>query len=206
MIRTTIAIFVVLILSSPLLAQNLLVNPGFDTPDQLTGWTCLETHGEANWIPYDRLGSPSSGSMEHFVTGDANHQFIDCQQCVPVEELHPYSASAWYYWPDDPDVTQDGTTRMSMIFYANPDCTSSQGVSTNVAVPHPALDTWYQLVTAEITAPPGTSSALVSIFTWQNFADQWVRARLDDLDVSTTILFQDGFESGGVGFWSSSMP
>ncbi len=93
-----------------------------------------------------------------------------------------------------------------MIFYSNIDCTSSTGVSTVKIGNHPSLETWYQLFSAEITAPAGTSSALVIVATWQNLGDHWVRARLDDLDFSTTTLFRDDFESGGTGAWATTFP
>lgn len=206
MARLTIAVSIVLMITSSVFAQNLLVNPGFDNPDLLNGWTCSTTYGQANWITTDRLGAPTSGSMEHFVTGGSNNLAVSCTQCVPVEELYAYAASTWYYWPDDPDVTQEGTTRMAVIFYSNADCTSSVGVSAVRVGSHAFLDTWYQLITAEITAPVGTSSAWVSVATWQNLGDHWVRSWLDDLDFSATTLFRDGFESGGTGAWSTTSP
>ncbi len=58
----------------------------------------------------------------------------------------------------------------------------------------------------ESIAPTGALSAMVYVFTWQNLTGQPVRARLDDLDFSTTTLFRDGFESGGTGEWSSAVP
>jgi len=206
MARLTIAVSIVLTFASPLVAQNLLVNPGFDNPDLLTGWTCSTTYGQAQWIPDDRLGAPTSGAMEHFVTGGSNNLTVSCLQCVPVEELYAYAFSTWYYWPDDPDVTQDGSTRLVLIYYSNPDCTSSTGVSSVEVGHHPSLDTWYQLISAEITAPAGTTSALVTVTTWQDLGGDWVRTRLDDLDFSTTTLFRDGFESGGSGAWTTTFP
>lgn len=206
MTRLTIVVSIVLIFASPLFAQNLLVNPGFDNPDLLTGWTCSTIHGQANWIPDDRMGEPTSGSMEHFVTAGSNNLTVSCLQCVPVEELNAHTFSTWYYWPDDPDVIQDGSSRLSLIYYSNPDCTSSTGVATVKVGHHPSLDTWYQLISAEITAPAGTTSALVTVATWQDLGGDWVRARLDDLDFSTTTLFRDDFESGGTGAWTSTFP
>ena len=206
MARLTIAASIMLIFTSPVFAQNLLVNPGFDNPDLLTGWTCSTTHGQANWIADDRLGAPTSGAMEQFVTGGSNNLTVACVQCVPVEEFYAYAFSTWFYWPDDPDVTQEGTTRLVLAFYLNSDCTSSMGVSSVKVGHYPSLDTWDQLFTDEVTAPAGTTSALVTATTWQNLGDHWVRARLDDLECSTTTLFRDGFESGGTGAWATTLP
>ena len=49
-------------------------------------------------------------------------------------------------------------------------------------------------------------SAKVFVFTWQDLANEPVRARLDDLEFSTTTLFRDGFETGDLTEWSGSVP
>ena len=69
-----------------------------------------------------------------------------------------------------------------------------------------ALGTWHHLVTDEVMAPAGSVSARIWVHTWQNFAFQPVRAGLDDLDFSATTLFQDGFETGSLTEWSTSVP
>jgi hypothetical protein len=125
---------------------------------------------------------------------------------VPVSELWTYVMSGWYLWPDDPDVTQIGTSRWSFVFYSGIDCTEPLGSSTTKVGFHPALDTWYHLVTDEVTAPAGSMSATVYLFTWQDLANEPVRARLDDLDFSVVPLFRDGFETGNLTAWSSSVP
>ncbi len=116
-----------------------------------------------------------------------------------------YIASAWYYWPDDPDVSQQGTTRFSFWFYESAGCmgTSMAGPTETL---DPVLDTWTHVQTEFTAAPTGFQSALVFIGTWQNVADEPVRARLDDLDFSTTTLFRDDFESGGTGAWTTTFP
>ena len=205
MVRSTIVISIAIMITSPALAQNLLVNPGFDVPDQLNGWTCTTTDGIAYWSPDDRLGSAGSGSMEHEVSGTSDDDRVRCSQCVPIDEYLPYVASAWFFWPDDPDVSQVGSTRITFQFYSETDCSVplSGGVGR---VGYPILDTWLHLVTVELTAPTGAMSAGVFVFTWQDLANEPVRARLDDIDFSTTSLFRDGFESGDVDAWSFSTP
>ncbi len=192
-------------LSSPAVAQNLLVNPGFDLADQLDGWICTTTDGTATWSSLDRQTSAVSGSMQHDVLALADNGKVRCSQCVAIDELWSYAMSAWYFWPSDPDVTQLGTTRLSFLFFAEPDCTSPSG-NGPVDVGHPALDTWTELRSGEAEAPAGSVAAMVHVFTWQNFADQPVRARLDDLAFFATTLFRDGFENGDLTGWSSSTP
>jgi hypothetical protein len=204
--RKTVFIIGSLVLAAgQVFAQNLLVNPGFDDPDQLQGWTCTMTDGQATWSADDRLGSPDSGSMEHNVAATSNNQTMRCHQCVPVSELWTFAASARYLWPDDNDVSQLGTTRLSFDFFSDASCTAYIS-SGDVAVGQPILDTWLHLRSNEAAAPAGAMSAMMYVYTWQNLADEPVRARLDDLDFSTTTIFLDGFESGDTTAWSNTIP
>ena len=188
-------------------ADNLLVNPGFDTVDQLNGWTCDSTYGGATWSAEDRLGSPASGSMQHDIAAPADSQRVRCSQCVPVTGQWFYSVDLWYLWPDDPDVDQVGTTRASFAFYSDPGC-GTHLADGDVAVGFvTSLDTWLHLASDEVYAPAGTVSAKVFVFTWQNDAGDAVRARLDDIVLSSsTPIFGDGFESGDTGRWSTAVP
>ena len=206
MVRSTIIVAIAVLITMPALAQNLLVNPGFDEPDQLNGWICTTSHGVPSWSPEDRTGSPSSGSLLHDVTAAFNNKTVWCVQCVPVDALRGYVASGWYYWPDDPDVSQLGTSRWSVWYYSDIDCTGNSTGGADSTGDHPMLDTWYYLETDESVAPTGTMSAYVFFITWQNTANEPVRARMDDLDFSIAPIFRDGFESGGVDGWSSSVP
>lgn len=203
--RTFVLIATASVFAFPATAQNLLVNPGFDEPDQITGWTCDTLYGTAEWSPLDHLGAPGSGSMEHEVNASTDNQKVRCWQCVAVDELTPYLGEVWFFWPDDPDVSQIGTTRMSLNFFFDSNCNDYTGVY-DVAVGYPVLDAWQVLRTDELTAPEGTQSASVYVFTWQNLANEPVRARLDDVDLRTTLIFRDGFESGDLTEWSASAP
>lgn len=206
MARLTIVFSIVLVASSPVVAQNLLVNPGFDDPDQLDGWTCTTNDGGiAVWSLEDHHGSMSSGSMEHEVSALTDDRWVRCAQCVPAHQLWSYVGSAWYYWPDDPDVSQDGKTVLTFSFFSDNDCTISLGGGGG-ANGFPVLDTWVQKVTPEFIAPAGARSVAFYVFTWQFTADEPVRARLDDLVFSPIILFWDDFESGGTSAWAATHP
>lgn len=205
MSRLTVAISIALAATSPVAAQNLLVNPGFDDPDQLDGWTCTTTDGIAVWSPEDRQSSAGSGSMEHEVSATTDDRWVRCSQCVPARQYWSYVGSAWYYWPDDPDVSQDGKTTITFSFYGDTDCTVPL-VGGGGGNGFPVLDTWVQKVTPELVAPAGAMSARFYVFTWQYTANQPVRARLDDLVFAPTVLFWDDFESGGTGVWSATHP
>ncbi len=200
MFKNAWIIVALLMVSASAFAQNILVNPGFDVSDQLTDWTCTSTHGLASWDSEDRQGSADSGSMEHNVTADSDNGLLSCTQCLPVQELWSYVLSGWFFWPNDPDVSQQGSPRISFNFFENVDC--SGGVFYGpLAMEFPTYDTWRPIQTTESIAPAGSQSALVYFITWQDLADQWVRARYDDLDFSATTLFRDGFESGSLDAW-----
>lgn len=205
MARLAVAFSIALVITTPVVAQNLLVNPGFDDPDQLNGWICVTDDGIAVWSTEDHEGSPGSGSMEHEVSAASDDKWVRCSQCVPARQYWPYVGSAWYYWPDDPDVSQNGKTVITISFFSDVDCTDSLsgGGGSNA---FPVLDTWVQKTTPEFVAPAGAMSAGFYVFTWQYTAGQPVRARLDDLVFSPMVLFWDDFESGGTGAWYATIP
>jgi hypothetical protein len=205
-VRTVIIVAITVLSAAPALAQNLLVNPGFDDADQLDGWTCTSDHGVASWSTEDRGGSAISGSMMHDVTATSNNRWLGCRQCVPVSAGSSYLVSGWYYWPNDPDVTQDGTPRFSVYFYSDATCTTglASGATSN---DFPIYDTWLAFTTSEMTAPAGAVAADIIFLTWQDLANDPVRARFDDLAFIPTLpIFSDGFESGDTTFWSNTVP
>lgn len=205
MTRAEVIAFIVALISSTAAAQNLLVNPNFDVPDQLDGWACTTSYGTTVWSQEDLMGSVGSGSMEHHVVAWSDNQKVRCSQCLAVNELWEYVASVWFFWPDDPDVFQNGSTRISFQFFSDANCTTTVPVG-EIQIGYPVLDTWQHLVSDAVTAPAGALSAGVYVFTWQNTAHEPVRARLDNIVFSDTALFRDNFEGGGVGAWSSSVP
>ena len=205
--RVVIVTIVALVLALPAAAQNLLVNPGLDTADQLDGWICNEVNGTASWNAQDRLDSPTSGSMQHDVTSSSSNRAVWCAQCVAVTAGLDYVASGWFFWPDDPDVSQDGSARASVWFYPNDDCSGTAEIGPTESV-SPTLDTWLPISTDVATAPAMVQSAIVFFLTWQNVADQPVRGRFDDLDfrVSSDLVFDDDFETGDTSRWSTVVP
>jgi len=203
MVRVIEITFVTCLIALPVAAQNLLVNPGFDNVDQLNGWTCSTANGIASWSPEDRAGSATSGSMQHDVTATSNNRYLWCSQCVPVDEFEAYIASMWVFWPNDPDVTQDGSPRIEIDYHASATCDSFLQLG-DIQVGFPFYDTWNFLSTNPTTAPSGAQSALLFVITWQDLADDAVRARIDDVDFHSTnsIIFRDGFESGNTIAWA----
>ena len=206
MIKITAVWFAGVLSVAPAFTQNLLVNPGFDLSDQLTGWTCTSSYGVESWSTHDRQDSTDSGSMEHNipVTQTANQKIL-CSQCVPVQELWSYAMSSWYYWPNVPGLSAQGSTRIGFNFHVEVDCTD-QAVLGPMKLGYPHYDTWSSVETIEGVAPAGAQAAEVYFVTWKDVADHEVRARVDDLDFSSTILFGDGFESGLLDAWSASVP
>jgi hypothetical protein len=204
--RLPIALAVMMLAAVPGSAQNLLVNPGFDVADQLNGWSCSSSNGSASWSSDDRLGDPTSGSVQHDLASSSNPQSMSCNQCVPVTEGSTYIASGWYLWPDDPDVSQLGSTRATFRFYENADCTGLSFAGP-LEIVDPVLDTWTYVSTNFSTAPLGYHSAKVFFFTWHDLDGEAVRTRLDDLQFyAVSLIFLDGFESADLSAWSASVP
>lgn len=204
MARVATITIVVVLIALPLTAQNLLVNPGFDNADQLTGWTCTTGYGLATWSPFDRLGSGISGSMQTDLSETTTNKAITCIQCVPVTELNSYVASTWLNWPDDADVNQDGSSRIRVGFFSDAGCTTAiEWCPIKFAYyPGQPLGVWIFLPTVECVAPVGSVAARVIITTWQDPANEPVRARIDDVDFRTTTIFRDDFESGNTNPWN----
>ena len=81
-----VAFVIVVLASSGASAQNLLVNPDFDT--DISGWS-----GVGVWNPLDAFGSPTSGSATWINTqvgGGANY-LEQCVELVPIFEGYDLS-------------------------------------------------------------------------------------------------------------------
>ncbi|MGE0639924.1 MAG: hypothetical protein AB7G12_08165 [Thermoanaerobaculia bacterium] len=73
---------VAILLATPVAAQNLIPNPGFDT--DLSGWT----GGPAVWSPEDQSGDPGSGSARVDVpSGVLFALFSSCIPLVPGDDV-----------------------------------------------------------------------------------------------------------------------
>ncbi len=203
MVRVAVITAVVVLIALPLTAQNLLVNPGFDEADQLDDWTCTTTYGVTSWSTEDHLESTASGSMQIDLSETSINRLVTCSQCVPVTELNSYAASAWLNWPDDADVTQDGSSRLSFGFFSDAGCTTAVEWCPIAFAHYPGnqLGAWILLPTLESVAPVGAVAARIVITTWQDLANEPVRAHIDDVDFRTTTIFRDGFESGTTNAW-----
>ena len=73
------------------LAENLIVNPTFDT--DLTGWDHQFSHPDAYWDMEDANGDLDSGSV-NLIKSDDDGSLILVFQCVPVEPDTVYSFGA----------------------------------------------------------------------------------------------------------------
>ena len=107
----SVAIVVMTAVSSTgVFAQNLLVNPDFDT--DLAGWD-----GPAVWDPADAFGSPSSGSAT-WINDYAGGGSTIVRQCVALEpwiegsdsRKSPARSRGWplYVEETDPDCLRSG--------------------------------------------------------------------------------------------------
>lgn len=195
--RRSISTFVMVLpvtvfLATGVSAQNLLINPDFDT--DLAGW-----EGPAVWDPADAFGSPSSGSatwINNFTAGGSS--FV--RQCVELSPwIEGYDVAAHVFIPSAQPGS--GYTYITVAFYSDATCdTFIVGFGSQSAV---AFDVWTPLNFTGWT-PNGAAGAKIAVTNqktapgdFQTFADSVYFAR------NPEMVFGDGFESGDTSGWSA---
>ena len=113
-------------------AQNMLVNPDFDT-NVTTGWS-----GIGVWDPMDVFGSPTSGSATWINTW-ASGGAIYHTQCVEVgPDFEAYDLAGYALIPSGQPGT--GHTHIHVAFYSDSGCVTQ--ISGWATVDTSALDSW----------------------------------------------------------------
>ena len=194
------------IFSAGVEAQALLDNPDFAT--DISYWTCTVGGGTTIWDALDADGANDSGSLRIDNDAPATNAFIKCTQCVPVEEANQYKLSTSVYFTGIPDFTLDGSARIRIAYHGNASCTDILEYS-GLAVAHDFLspeNTWFAFENEWSLAPPGTTHALVSLFCWADTQGTPQRMHFDNVLLDETpAIFADGFESGNLDAWSSTV-
>lgn len=153
--RVTVSLVVLLGVTRPAQAQNLVTNPGFTTND--TGWLF---GGGGQWDgTRDADGSPTSGSSRLTATNlPANFGTYGRQQCITG-----ITAGAQYQFGGAILVTQ-GTTgaagRISILWTSNTACNAYLPTSFSPTVT--TQGTW-TTTSATVAAPATAVAALVSL-------------------------------------------
>ncbi len=191
-ISTFVLVFAVTVFLAPgVSAQNLLVNPDFDT--DLAGWD-----GPGVWDPADAFGSPSSGSatwINDYTAGGST--FV--RQCVELSPwIEGFDVAAHVFIPSGQPGS--GYTYITVAFYSDPTCdTYIFAFGSQNAV---AFDVWMLLNFTDWT-PNGAAGARIAVTNqktapgdFQTFADSVYFAQ------NPEMVFGDGFESGDLAAWN----
>jgi hypothetical protein len=174
-------------------AQNMLVNPDFDT-DVTTGWS-----GFGVWDPMDVFGSPTSGSATWINTW-ASGGAIYHTQCVEVgPDFEAYDLAGYALIPSGQPGT--GYTHIHVAFYSDSGCVTQ--ITGWATADMSTLDSWQYLNLTD-WAPIGVVSARVGLVNQKTSAGDF-QVLHDSIHFgrSPEMLFADGFQSSDTSEWSN---
>ena len=190
-----------LLLPMPIMAQNLIQNPGFDS--DLSGW--VNPFGyPAVWDSRDASNSASSGSTILTNTiGNGGSTGI-LRQCLEVSEGSQIDASAMVYQASG--QTGEGVGSFRFTFYSDTTCQNLIS-TTYYSSAFADFDTWFE-VNKTATAPASTAAVLLYLAVSGQIQAEDFSAHFDDvvLTASSSPIFADGFEIGNTSAWSSAVP
>ena len=144
-------------------AQNLLVNPDFDT--DVAGWTTWGTEVSIVWNPEDAYGSPVSGSGEVINSYVGSASELRAFQCVSVTGGALHQLRGKMLIPPGQPTLQGG--QLIIWWYAEEFCQGviiSTASSPLVVLPE---DVWIEAAAPLSEAPIGAQSAWISLEVFQ---------------------------------------
>ncbi len=194
-IPTFMTAALLLIAVGPAGAQNLVVNPEFDT--DMSGWGAFG----GTWDPADWQGSPSSGSATRtMVTGGTSAPLAD--QCIDLAGTPApgYAFSAQVYMPSGQAGT--GHAYLSVGWFSSPGCIGWISGETSSEVT--ATGSWLE-VADTIQPPPSAVSLHIGVYLWAQTGGG-LQGYADHVVLAVPTIFADGFESGHLGAWSDTTP
>jgi len=199
-LRLATAFGLVLAAGSWSAAQNLLVNPDFDT--DVAGWTTWGTDVSIVWNPEDAYGSPASGSGEVINSYVGSGSGLRAFQCVSVTGGAVYQLRGKVLIPPGQPTLQGG--ELYIWWYAEEWCQALIATAGSPLVVWPE-DVWIEVAAPLSEAPIGAQSAWISLSVNQLAPGGTVSVLFDDL-MFREVLFADGFESGDTASWSTTVP
>ncbi len=160
--------------TAPATAQNLLLNPGFDT--DLSDWAS-GSQGVSSWDPADASDSDQSGSARLETSAEPGVTVMDIHQCVNVGFDDDFVFGAQIFKPLDEAVTVFG----SASWYASADCIDflSSETALSLFASTPGDGKW-QGELETVSRPEGAMSVLFRM-TSRKETDTPVVAFFDDL-------------------------
>ncbi len=190
----------VLFSGSLVLGQNLVSNSSFDT--DVMGWTAL-FGASLMWDPLDADGDPLSGSSLVTNIDPDPYDGNGAAQCIDgLNGERTYGFSADINIPGGQIET--GHAYLLIQWYSGAGCSGAIGLAESPQVTSATTDAW---VTSSHLAqsPAGTQSGRIRLSVLKIEAGGSLDAHFDNAWLEAAI-FVDGFESGGLTAWSSSVP
>ncbi|MEE4273109.1 MAG: hypothetical protein V2I67_15660 [Thermoanaerobaculales bacterium] len=175
-------------------AQNLLVNPNFDT--DASGWS-----GLGSWDPLDVDGSPSSGSATWLNDWPGSGGSMYFSQCIElVAPIEAFDLRAYIYIPGG----QAGTGYASLAAWFYSDSACDDFIWSYGPPPASVLGVW-QLAEDTDWAPNNAASVQIGLFNQESGTGDF-RVYHDAVyfGPNSTMVFGDGFESSDTSQWSST--
>ena len=144
-------------------AQNLLVNPTFDT--DLSGWA--RSAFEGFWDPNDANGSPLSGSVRGDHEGAPSGGAFQTSNCVNVLAGKDYDLKAAFLYPD---TAVSGQVTANVRWYSEVNCQGVIGVSSRIALKNDESSGEWEARSITFAAPPGAVSGKIELTVQKNAA------------------------------------
>jgi len=193
--------------------SGLLPNPDFDDLDNLDiveGWYELFPDvSEMNNLPEmdDADGCPGSGAADGINTNPKDSGTATWSTCTnDVQPGESYQVSAWFRFPLGTSESRAGLT---FIFLPQADCFGAHlgdvgGLGYSI---QSTQTSWIRVASPPLTAPEGTLSARVDIYSTKiTGVDPVADVHFDKIyfDVADYI-FSESFESGSACRWSAEV-
>lgn len=193
-----VVVFAVVV--QPAWAQNQLANPDFDND---VDWWNPATYVSLVWSPDDAGGVSWSGSAAVTNAHPGQGQGTGISQCVNTNVIPgaTYDFAGAVFIPDG--QTRTGNAQIGLRWYDGPDCTGSS-VGNQPRRSTATTGSWVHLEALDEVAPPGAVSVLFLAFPSKVEAGGTLVAHFDQLLLKRAI-FYDGFESGDLWWWSTSV-
>lgn len=192
-ILQTVLILMLTAVAPPAIAQNLIVNPNFDTDTM--GWDGPGLHDTK-----DVDSSPTSGSSTYVITSAGTAGSIFARQCITLDQADVgYDASAWTFVASGQSAT--GYAKLGFYWYTDPLCTSF--LSGQSFPQSSVLDSWERSA-GQVFKPHMAQSVAVSAVN-QKFGPGDFQVFFDAVtfEPNHDMIFRGSFESGSAAEWTA---
>jgi len=182
-------------------ATNLLDDPNFDDA-AIEMWDTESPGGsDIQWGPTDPSTETSGVAIIDTVNGAG--ETYELTQCIEVFERRPYGLSGISYI--ESTEVDAPILKTTVRFYRNAGCTDLLEYIDVIVAQGDTADLWLPRRHLSCRPPAEALSARVGFVVEGGTADDF-SLYLDEAAIFEDLIFVDGFETGDVSWWSSSMP